>query len=486
MESRPNILVIVSDDQGAWATAHSGAPELRTPNLDRLARWGKRFDSLYCVSPVCSPARASIMTGKIPSNHGVHDWIRAGNSSLEREFHQHLIDYLDGHETYAEMLAAAGYRCGLAGKWHLGNTDRPARGFDFWRAFPTGGGSYRDPWMIEGDRIVRREGYVSEIVTDYALDFLDSQDLSRPWCLNVHYTAPHAPWAHDQHEAEDVALFWPDCDFPSLPRDPMHPDIYDPAAYPADPGRRREILSGYAAAIHGMDRQIGRILDHLERSGMLEDTFILFTSDNGMNMGHHGIYGKGNGTDPINLFETSVRVPGIAVHRGRIAPGRLNGVYSHYDILPTLLTMAGLEERIPAGLPGRDLSAVLCSDTPEEEGFAVVFDEYGPHRMIRRGDWKYVHRDVAPGAELYNLADDPKERNNLAALPDHMRIRQDLAAELAAWFARYADPQSDGRALPVRGGGQIDHLTRPLTGLQAFRLHDGRAVPASPDRSQGS
>ena len=145
---RPNILLIVSDDQGHWAMNHAGTPEIHTPNLDRLARNGKRLEAFYCVSPVCSPARASLLTGRIPSAHGVHDWIRAGNASIETEFHDRLIRYLDGHPTFIELLAQAGYTCGLSGKWHLGDSHRPHRGFSYWKAYATGGGSYQAPTMI--------------------------------------------------------------------------------------------------------------------------------------------------------------------------------------------------------------------------------------------------------------------------------------------------------------------------------------------------
>lgn len=471
---RPNILLIISDDQGAWAMGCAGTPELETPNLDHLASQGKRFEQLYCVSPVCSPARASIMTGRIPSAHGVHDWLRAGNSVLEKDYHQTMIDYLDGFETFPEILSAGGYHCGLSGKWHLGATATPHRGFDFWRAFPTGGGSYRNPFIVENGEYVRQDGYLTEIITDNALDFLSEQKPDRPWYLSVNYTAPHSPWGLEEHEPEDVAAFWPDCVFPSLPNGPMHPDIYSPAAYPADAEARRRVLSGYAAAIRGMDRQIGRILDALKAKGQLENTFILFTGDNGMNMGHHGIYGKGNGTDPINLYETSVKVPGIAMMPGRITPGILNGIYSHYDVLPTILALAGLSDQVPSGLPGRDLSQVLLAQMPEEDGFAVVFDEYGPHRMIRQGDWKLIYRLGPPGPQLFNLATDPDEQVNLVAVPEHQSIRHALEAALRDWFARHGLAENDGFALPVRGGGQIDHVSAPRTALPPFRLHDGR------------
>jgi len=473
---RPNILLVISDDQGAWAMGHAGTPELDTPNLDRLARMGKRFNQLYCVSPVCSPARASIMTGRIPSAHGVHDWLRAGNSVLETDFHQTMIDYLDGFPTIAELLSEAGYRCGLAGKWHLGASGTPHRGFDFWRAFPTGGGSYRNPQMVEDGHLRPHQGYLTDIIADAGIEFLDTQTAHQPWYLNVNFTAPHAPWGLDQHQPEDVAAFWPHCDFPSIPHDPMHPDIYDHAAYPQDAEKRRQVLSGYAAAIRGMDRQIGRLLAKLDEMGASEDTVVIFTGDNGMNMGHHGIWGKGNGTDPINLLETSVKVPGIAVMPGRIAPGSLDGIYSHYDLMPTLLGLAGLSDRVPLDLPGRDLSAVLLADHPEENGFAVVFDEYGPHRMIRQGNWKLVLRQGPPGPQLFNLAADPRERVNLIDASEHQAMRDHLQSLLESWFARYGTADNDGFSLLVRGGGQIDHVSAPRTALSPFRLHDGRAT----------
>lgn len=448
---RPNILVIVSDDQGAWAMSHAGTPEIHTPNLDRLAAWGKRFQALYCVSPVCSPARASLLTGRIPSAHGVHDWIRQGNSTVETGFHRRLVEYLDANPTYVELLAKAGYVCGLSGKWHLGNSHRPHRGFSFWEAFATGGGTYQTPMMIRDGEPGRQDGYLTDIITENALRFLAQQHGTAPWYLSVHYTAPHAPWEPEEHKPEDFARYYPDCAFASLPAPPMHPGFYNPAHFPADDDARRRKLAGYFAAVTAMDRGIGRILRSLR-----DDTLILFTSDNGMNMGHHGIYGKGNGTYPQNLFETSVRVPGILAWPGRVPPGTLTGLYSHYDVMPTLLGIAGVP--CPAGLPGRDIGAVLLSEAPEEGAYVVVFDEYGPNRMIREGDWKYIQRFWEGEPELYDLAADPGETTNLAASPQHATVVARLGQLMDDWFACHGVPAMDGRGLKVAGGGQINRL----------------------------
>ncbi len=456
--ARPNILMIVADDQGAWAMNNAGTPELNTPNLDRLAARGKKFESLYCVSPVCSPARASILTGRIPSAHGIHDWIRAGNASIETEFHNRLIDYLERYPTYVELLAGGGYTAGLSGKWHLGNSHSPHRGFSYWQAYATGGGSYQSPTMILNGAVHREDGYLTDIITANAVTFLKGRSADQPWYLSVHYTAPHSPWDEDQHKPEDYGLYWPDCSFPNIASAPMHPQCSDPNLIPASPEARKRKLSGYCAAITAMDRGIGVILDTLEASGMLEDTLVVFTSDNGMNMGHHGIYGKGNGTYPLNLYETSVKVPGIVMHEGRIAPGVLSGLYSHYDFMPTLLSYAGLAERIPADLPGHDISSILTDDSPEAANFVVVFDEYGPNRMVRLGNWKYVHRFAHGGCELFDLEQDPDEQINLIDDPGSASIVAALRQRLHEWFARYTTADRDGSGLTVLGGGQVDKV----------------------------
>lgn len=482
--TRPNILMIVSDDQGYWAMNHAGTSEIHTPNLDRLAHAGKRFDSLYCVSPVCSPARASLMTGCIPSAHGVHDWIRAGNASIETEYHRRLVQYLDRHPTFVGLLAQSGYVCGLSGKWHLGNTHKPHPGFSYWQAYATGGGAYQSPAMIQNGEVRNVDGYVTDIITRNAQTFLEQQSGDAPWYLSVHYTAPHAPWEAQQHKPGDIARYYPGCSFSGLPSPPMHPDFYNPAHFPQNEDARKRLLSGYFAAVTAMDRGIGDIFDTLENRGQLDNTLVIFTSDNGMNMGHHGIYGKGNGTFPQNLFETSVKVPGIVMYRPRIAPGRLNGLYSHYDFMPTILAYAGLGQRTPAGLPGRDISAVLNADAPEEAHYVVVFDEYGPNRMIREGRWKYIHR-YGGRCELYDLENDPGEESNLIDDADQRAIIARLRARLEAWFAQFGTPEMDGAGLPVMGGGQIDRLGGAGVDGAIFVDHQGKPRHGAPPQTPG-
>ncbi|MBE0698821.1 MAG: sulfatase-like hydrolase/transferase, partial [Anaerolineaceae bacterium] len=206
MPTPPNIIFILTDDQGCWALGAAGNSEIFTPNLDRLAREGIRFASMFCTSPVCSPARASLLTGRIPSQHGIHDWLRRGNIAGEQPgvpfFGEDnaAIEYLAGMRAYTETLAENGYTCGLVGKWHLGDSLRPQKGFSSWRALPYGGSDYINPPIVYEDQIVHHPGYLTDWITSNALEFLEeSLTHPGPFYLSIHHNAPHSPWDAHQH-----------------------------------------------------------------------------------------------------------------------------------------------------------------------------------------------------------------------------------------------------------------------------------------------
>ncbi len=216
---QPNIVVILSDDQGPWTLGCAGNHEIRTPNLDRLAAEGTRFDHFFCASPVCSPARATLLTGEISSQHGVHDWIEGGNIRTET---QDPIQYLAGKTSYTQVLAANGYTCGLSGKWHLGDSIVPQHGFSHWYVHQRGGGPYYNAPMIRDGELIEQPGYLTDAITDDALAFIDERHgHENPFYLGVHYTAPHSPWI-DSHP-QDIVDSYDDCPFDSIPRDPEHP-----------------------------------------------------------------------------------------------------------------------------------------------------------------------------------------------------------------------------------------------------------------------
>lgn len=436
----------------------AGNREIRTPNLDRLASTGVRFDSFFCASPVCSPARASIMTGRIPSAHGVHDWLRTGNTiaKYEPEGDGRLIEYLAGMPGYTDYLAAAGYLCGISGKWHLGDCHHPQKGFSFWEVHAKGGGPYYNAPMISNGVTYEEPRYVTDAITDNAIAFLDDwKGNPEPFYLSVHYTAPHSPWTREHHPAEIYDDYHANCPFDSVPNMIAPPDWVQRIQIPVeDAEKRRTYLSGYFSAVTVMDANIGRLLDRLESMGVRERTLVVFMSDNGMNMGHHGVHGKGNATTPLNMFEESVKVPCIISHPGRIPEGVVcSELLSQYDFMPTLLDYVGIENPQAESLPGRSFVRLLLGESSPREQ-VVVFDEYGPVRMVRTKEWKYVHRYADGPNELYDLRADPAEQTNLASDEGHASIVAEMRERLSEWFARYGDPVRDGSGLPVAGGGQ--------------------------------
>lgn len=475
---KPNILFILTDDQGAWAMRCAGNDDIETPNLDRIAREGVRFENFFCASPVCSPARASILTGRIPSNHGVLDWLRSGN--LDRDAlgdmkedpafacEKKPISYLEGMLTYTDVLKEHGYRCALSGKWHLGDSIRSQHGFEKWFTIGRGGCYYNKADIVEHGRIAYESGYITDVITDKALAYLDEYGAGGdPFYLSVHYTAPHSPWDEDQHPREYVEKYR-SCGFTATPDLPIHPNQVPTAPYGTGE-KRKSLLRGYYAAVSAMDANVGHLLDRLEEKGLKDDTIVIFMSDNGMNMGHHGIWGKGNGTFPFNMYDTAVKVPLLVSWPAHYPEGIVSArMCSQYDFFQTLMDMLGISSKLPDKLPGRSFADVFKGDEPQDEDSSIViFDEYGPTRMIRTQEWKYIHRYPYGPCELYHLTCDPDEEENLIDRKEHSGTADELYRRLNDWFYRYADPAVDGAKEGVTGYGQ---LCRP--GIYA----DGRDV----------
>ena len=471
MVKKPNIVFILSDDQGAWALGCAGNPEIKTPNLDKLAASGIMFNNFFCASPVCSPARASILTGTIPSVHGVHDWLRGGNLDHDKLSHlksearyqdfdsEHKpISYLKDFTTYTDVLAENGYNCALSGKWHLGDSINPQHGFSSWFTIGRGGCEYFNADVVKNGEVMYETDYITDVITDNALTTLDHLcDNDAPFYLSVHYTSPHSPWDEANHQKEYLDMYR-DCEFLSVPDVETHP--WDAGTAPSGKGEvRKELLRGYFASITSMDHNIGKIINKLEQKGELENTIIIFTSDNGMNMGHHGIWGKGNGTVPQNMFDTSVKVPFIVNYKDKIKPGVCDKLISHYDIFPTLMEYLDLPFVAKQRIIGSSFAGVLCDmldvNNKTTGDFVVVFDEYGPVRMIRNIRWKYIHRYPYGPHELYDLSVDADEENNLVGLPEYSDIQAKLKEDLDGFYVKHADPKVDGTREAVTGLGQL-------------------------------
>lgn len=478
MSVKPNIVFILSDDQGAWALNCAGTKDLHTPNIDKLADKGVFFENFFCASPVCSPARASLLTGKIPSAHGVQDWIRGGNLNIE-DFPElkdnptyasehEAIEYLKNQTSYSEILAENGYNCALSGKWHLGNSLVPQHGFKKWFTIARGGTTYYNADVVSDGKISIEKNYITDVITDKAIEFVD--DLSnedKPFYLDVHYTAPHSPWDEGNHPDEFIDMYR-DHNFDQLPDLPIHPWQAKTAPYGTGE-RRKALLRGYYASITAMDQNIGRLIDHLEEKDLLDNTLIIFSSDNGMNMGHHGIWGKGNGTIPQNMFDTAVKVPFIISYPKEIMQSiRTDHLVSQYDFFPTILDFLDIEQPTNLDLPGKSFKPILKGETIPTEGNIFIFDEYGPVRMIRNKQWKYVHRYPYGPHEFYHLEVDPDENHNLYGQEEHMERIERMKADMEKWYYQYVDPRIDATKEPVFGYGQLRKSGLESNGKQAF------------------
>ena len=460
-DTRPNVIFILTDDQGPWAAGCYGNPEIRTPNIDRLAREGLRFENFFVATPVCSPSRATYLTGRIPSQHGVHDYLAGrpytygpGLRGRGGQIGPEATRNMDGEIGYTDIMARHGWACALSGKWHLGDNQIPQLGFSHWFIRRHDGGQYPHADMIRNGEFVDIPRYVTDVITDEALTLIDRYtDSGTPFYISVHHNAPHAPFTgHPQ----DVVDSYDGCAFESCPQEPIHPWAVGHALTEKCLGDR-EMLKGYFAAVTGIDTNVGRILDKLEERGIRENTLVIYASDNGFSCGHHGFWGKGNGTQPRNMYENSVRVPAIFSQPGVIPQGRVeDALVSAYDFMPTLLNYLDLPVPEDRNLPGTSFLPLLRGEEMSERDSLVVYDEYGPVRMVRTSDWKYVHRHPQGPHELYDLVNDPDERANLVDDGGQVQRIAELKALMDEWFARYVIPERDGLRRDGDERGQTD------------------------------
>lgn len=483
---KPNIIFILTDDQGYWSLGCNGNREIRTPNIDQLAAEGVNLRNFFCTSPVCSPARASLLTGRIPSQHGVLDWLRGGNGEKSTE---RPIEYLEGMTGYTELLKENGYLCGISGKWHLGAANIPQKGFDHWYiAKQAGAGSYHDSDMFRGTEVEHTKGYLTDVITNDALSFIEEASQGdKPFYLSLMYTAPHSPLV-DQHPEEYVEYYLNNCDFVDAPQEPRHPwSPLSPAEIQysnslAKKERKyihvRDLLAGYYAAIQAVDDNVGRVMDKLKELGIRDNTLVIFSSDNGFNCGHHGIWGKGNATRPLNMYDTSVKVPCIFSLPGKVRVGETcDALLSGYDFMPTILDFVDIPNPEANKLPGRSFLPLLTGEENTEYHESItVCDEYGPARMVRTHDWKYVHRYPYGPHELYDLKSDPKEHHNLldenrsfGHSPEEIQQKvAELRTQLEEFYNTWADPDKDGRKEPVCGRGQLCKVGKESAGKLTF------------------
>lgn len=446
-QTRPNILFLFTDDQAPWALQASGHPHAVTPNMDSLIQEGAYLTNAFTVTPVCSPSRASLISGRYGSELGITDWI---HPKREPE-----VGLPADTTTWVQLLQKSGYHTGLVGKWHLGTPDsmHPTKfGYDYFMGFRTGGAPTKNPTLEKDGKNQKIEGLTTDILTDHALEFLNKAPTDKPFCLSLHYRAPHTAWLPVAEE--DWAPF-ADLD-PTIPN-PDYPNL--------DVSRVKKMTREYLASVAGVDRNVGRILQLLEDKNLDENTVVIFSSDHGYNMGHNGIWHKGNGhwvltknpaaTPNIpngqrpNMYDNSIRIPTIIRWPGTVKPGvKLEQTVSNLDWFPTLLEIAGVE--IPSNLKihGQSIVPILKGNDVDwnNDFYAEYSTKHQSHthmRMIRTPEWKLIRDFLNEGRdELYHLTEDPAESNNLIASnsPEAQAITKELDAKILNKMKSINDP----------------------------------------------
>ena len=415
---KPNILYIVADDLG-WKDVGFRGSDIKTPNIDKLAETGARLEQFY-VQPMCTPTRACLMTGRYPFRYGLQTAVIPSSHTYGLPTDEWLLP---------QALKEAGYSTAIIGKWHLGHADRKywprQRGFDYQYGplideidyFTHEQHGVLD-WYRNNEP-VKEEGYSTNLLGNDAVKFINEHDPAVPLYLYLAFNAPHTPYQAPQ-------------------------EYLDQYKNVADPSRR-----AYAAMITAIDNQIGRVLDALDKKGMRDDTLIVFHSDNGgtrnaMFAGEgdmskikipcdNGPYRDGKGS----LYEGGTREVSFANWPGHIRPGTVNEMIHAVDMYPTLASLAGASTTKCQPLDGMDVWGTISEGkaSPRTE---VVYNVEPFRAAIRQGDWKLIWRTPLPQAvELYNIAQDPSEKNNVAAEnPEKVAALQKRANELAGTMAK--------------------------------------------------
>lgn len=439
--ARSNIVVFLTDDHAQWALGSYGNREIRTPTLDHLARTGVQFNNGFTPIPVCSPARASFWTGLIPSQHGMHDYLAESDPEVA------AVSWLRGEKTLAARFKAAGYTTAMIGKWHMGKRDVELADFDYWFSqfgpapTPTEfDASPPSPPPIPGG------GFDRHAITDHAINFLRTRDDSKPFFLFVGYFATHSPWSdHPERLVEQYRR----CSFDDIPTDVMYP-FGRPTAEALYSTREnpREAMAQYYGAVSAIDEQVGRVIDELDASNLSDSTMVVYTADHGLNVGHHGLWGKGNATYPYNMLDESIRIPMIVK-----APDRILGWQRRAepvtlcDLHDSLLDYAGIgvsaDDHARLKLPGRSFMP-LCRAQDAGDWPDSVFGEYGDLRMIRTPSFKLVQRYNGKPGELFDLTADPRETTSVLGDPAYAEVEADLRRRLSEYFDTHQDPAVSG------------------------------------------
>jgi arylsulfatase A-like enzyme len=439
---RPNVLVILLDDLRWDALGYAGHPHLRTPQIDRIANEGVNFRNAFSTTSLCSPSRASLLSGVYAHRHGVTDNFTELPATLE---------------TFPKLLQRSGYATAYVGKWHMGEgNDQPRPGFDYFVTHQGQGQYFDTEFNFNGQRREKRPGYYTSVVTDIALDWLRTDHQRKPWMLILGHKAAHSfytPEPKYAHAFDDVRVGYPASASalegkPSWIKERRYTwhGIYGPLfdwrkKFPDDRPEAvkdfENMVHAYWATILSVDDSVGRLRTWLDETGQLENTIVVFVGDNGLLEGEHGM------VDKRTMHEPSIRIPMAVRYPGLTSVGKtVDRQVLTIDMAPSLLELAGAAPL--AGIDGRSwVSLVKRGDDQWRSSWFYYYNyekqfPYTPNvRGVRTEEWKYIrypHGDGGPDrhvAELYDLKRDPGELTNLIGAADSAPVVQQLKDELA-------------------------------------------------------
>lgn len=431
--NRPNILFIMTDDHAAHAISAYGSKINKTPNIDRIGKEGMRFSNCFVVNSICTPSRASILTGKYSHINGVP-----------------VFNRFDGSQwTVAKALQKAGYHTGMVGKWHL---ESDPTGFDYWNILP-GQGRYHDPVFIDMGERKPIKGYVSDITTDISMDFLDRRPKDKPFFLMYHHKAPHRPWEPDEKhrkQFENVTIPEPKTfhdDYKNrasaaaeaemrIDRDFNKTDLkMDPpaglSAAELKSWNYQRYMKDYLACVASVDDNIGRMLEYLDNNGLSENTIVIYTSDQGFYLGDHNWY------DKRFMYEESLRMPFLIRYPGKIKAGKVNdAMILNVDFAPTFLDYAGVSA--PKEVQGRSIVPLLRGEKPKDWRTSMYYRYYHypahhrvqPHYGVRNERYKLIYFDRINEWELFDLKRDPNEMKSVYGERKYADVQGKMLKEL--------------------------------------------------------
>jgi arylsulfatase A-like enzyme len=474
-DTRPNILFIVADNQPASILSTYGNPDVRTPNIDRLANEGLRFTRAYAVHGMCSPTRATLLTGLLPSQHGVQDWL----DDEEMESWPSDWNAIREYRTLPYTLKNRGYQTSLIGKWHLGQPRPPSEWFDYWVTFNLGHTlDFWDNEINDNSSKYQLKGQHSvDFFSDKAVEYLESYDHQKPFFLMVAYNGPYmnpptnlGP-ARNRHYED-----YKDKEFPSFPRNRVNETVLEEIPFPdseewylnlARMNNDQETMANAASQNTMVDDGVGRLLEALIANGFAENTLVIYTSDQGNFFGQHGLWGHTDFSFPASMYETAMNIPLIATYPGVIEENQVSDLFiGQYDLMPTILDMAGVNVEIPNS-PGRSFAEHLKGNELGSWGDAVYMDQEAT-RVIRTDQYSYWKRMKGTGEhELYDMQKDPGQENNLFGNPEYAETVSELDRRLSQFFDTWSNPEYDlWRGGTVKGTTESTEVYKSLYGEQ--------------------